>query len=160
MLRESFGQACERPDFRLVHYSVQRNHFHLIVEAQDQEALGRGMKSIGARIAHLIQRIFKLSGRILSGAYHAHILRCPSEVRRALAYVLLNARKHAKQLKRTPPPAGLDAASSSRWFDGFTRRRVPNRTGPMEVARPKLWVLQKGWKLAGGLIDPAMVPGS
>jgi len=80
-----------------------------------------GLRPEYARIARLIQRIFKLSGRILSGAYHAHILRCPSEVRRALAYVLLNAGKHAKQLKGTPPPAGLDAASSSRWFDGFTR---------------------------------------
>ncbi len=159
-LRESFGQACDRSDFGLVHYSVQSNHLHLIVEAKDQQALGRGMKSIGARIARAIQRIFKLSGRILSGAYHAHILGCPSEVRRALAYVLLNARKHAKQLKGTPPPAELDAASSSRWFDGFKRRWVANRTGPMEVARPRLWVLRKGWRLAGGLIDPATVPGS
>ena len=53
-LRESFAQACDRPDFRLVHYSVQSNHLHLIVEAKDQNALGRGMKSIGARIARLI----------------------------------------------------------------------------------------------------------
>ena len=120
-LRASFGEACDRPGFGLVHYSVQSNHFHLIVEAKDQQALGRGMKSIGARIARLIQRIFQLSGRILSGAYHAHILGCPSEVRRALAYVLLNARKHAKRVKGTPPSAGLDAASSSRWFDGASR---------------------------------------
>ena len=118
------------------------------------------MKSIGARIARAIQRIFKLSGRILSGAYHAHILGCPSEVRRTLAYVLLNARKHAKQLESTSPSAGLDPASSSRWFDGFTRRWVAHRTGPMEVARPRLWVLRKGWRLAGGLIDPATAPGS
>ena len=53
-LRASFGEACDRPDFRLVHYSVQSNHFHLIVEAKDQQALGRGMKSIGARIARPI----------------------------------------------------------------------------------------------------------
>jgi len=158
-LRESFGQACSQPDFRLVHYSVQRNHFHLIVEAKDQQALGRGMKSIGARIARAIQRVFELSGRILSGAYHAHILRCPSEVRKALAYVLLNVRKHFKQVKGTPPPVRLDEASSARWFDGFTRKLACDRTSPMEVAPPQLWVLQKGWRRAGGLIDPATVPG-
>jgi REP element-mobilizing transposase RayT len=158
-LRETFRQACSRPDFRLVHYSVQRNHFHLIVEAKDQQALGRGMKSIGARIARAIQRIFELSGRILSGAYHAHVLGCPSEVRRALAYVLLNARKHTVQAKGTPPPVGLDAASSSRWFDGFTRRPISEGTGPMEVAPPRLWVLRWGWRRAGGPIDPETVPG-
>ena len=158
-LRETFRRACSRPDFRLVHYSVQRNHFHLLVEAKDQQALGRGMKSIGARIARAIQRIFALSGRILSGAYHAHILGSPSEVRRALGYVLLNHRKHIVQAKGTPPPVGLDAASSSRWFDGFARRLVADRTGPVEVAPPGLWVLRKGWRLAGGLIDPATVPG-
>jgi len=158
-LRESFGQACSQPDFRLVHYSVQHNHFHLIVEANDQQALGRGMKSIGARIARAIQRVFGFSGRILSGAYHAHILRCPAEVRRALAYVLLNIRKYTKQRKCSPPPVKLDEASSSRWFDGFTRKWVPDRTGPMEVAPPQLWMLQTGWRLAGGLIDPATVPG-
>ncbi len=158
-LRESFRQACSQPDFRLVHYSVQRNHFHLIVEANDQQALGRGMKSIGARIARAIQRVFGLSGRILSDAYHAHILRCPAEVRRALAYVLLNVRKHFQQRNGSPPPVRLDEASSSRWFDGFTRKWVSDRTGPMEVARPQLWMLQTGWRRAGGLIDPATVPG-
>jgi REP element-mobilizing transposase RayT len=48
-LRRSFGEACERGGFRLVHYSIQHNHVHLLVEAEDQAALGRGMKSIGAR---------------------------------------------------------------------------------------------------------------
>ena len=106
-LRRTFGQACSGPDFRLVHYSIQHNHFHLIVEAKDQQALGRGMKSIGARIARAIQRIFQLSGRILSGAYHAHILKCPSEVRRALAYVLLNARKHRASSRRLAHSTGV-----------------------------------------------------
>jgi REP element-mobilizing transposase RayT len=29
----SFRRACERGRFRLVHYSIQTNHLHLIVEA-------------------------------------------------------------------------------------------------------------------------------
>ena len=80
-LRNRFAEGCERPGFRLVHYSVQNNHLHLIVEASDQQALGRGMMSLGVRIARAIQRIFDLKGRILSGAYHVHLLRSLSEAK-------------------------------------------------------------------------------
>jgi REP element-mobilizing transposase RayT len=50
-LRRSFANNCERGSFRLVHYSLQRNHLHLIVEAAGSEALACGMKSIAARFA-------------------------------------------------------------------------------------------------------------
>ncbi|MAE94893.1 MAG: hypothetical protein CL910_09555, partial [Deltaproteobacteria bacterium] len=45
-VERSFSTACERGDFRLVHYSLQANHVHLIVEARDADSLGRGMKSL------------------------------------------------------------------------------------------------------------------
>jgi REP element-mobilizing transposase RayT len=41
-IEASFREGCERPDFRLAHYSIQRNHLHLIVEADDEASLGRG----------------------------------------------------------------------------------------------------------------------
>src|SRR5262245_4040264 len=56
-IERSFAAACARPGFRLVHYSLQGNHAHLIVEARDPAALGRGMKAIGARIARAVNRV-------------------------------------------------------------------------------------------------------
>lgn len=41
-VERSFAHGCERGEFRLVHYSLQRDHAHLIVEARDPGALGRG----------------------------------------------------------------------------------------------------------------------
>ena len=32
--------------FRLAHYSVQENHLHLIVEAEDKQALSSGMRRL------------------------------------------------------------------------------------------------------------------
>ena len=49
--RRSLAKACERGNFRVVHYSIQRNHVHLLVESAGKEALGRGMKAISARVA-------------------------------------------------------------------------------------------------------------
>ena len=37
-IEASFAKACERESFRLVHYSLQSNHAHLIVEARDRDA--------------------------------------------------------------------------------------------------------------------------
>jgi putative transposase len=40
----AFRRGNKWKAFRLVHYSVQDDHAHLIVEANDRGALGRGMK--------------------------------------------------------------------------------------------------------------------
>ncbi len=163
-LRPSLRRACERRGFRVVHYSVQRNHLHPLVESAGKEALGRGMKAISARVARAAQRAFGLSGPVLHGRYHLRILRTPREVRRALAYVLLNARKHWRERFGASPPERLDAASSGRWFDGWcrvpgSREPPPSLSESPEVAPPRTWLLSVGWR-RHGLVDPAEVPGS
>jgi len=159
-LRPSLRVACEREAFRVVHYSVQRNHLHLLVEAAAKEALGRGMKAVSARVARAVHRAFGRAGAVLHGRYHLRILRTPREVRNALAYVLLNARKHWTQRRGEAPPVHLDEASSGRWFEGW-RIEPPAREppgDPREVAGARTWLLITGWR-RHGLIDPAEVPG-
>ena len=142
-----------------MHYSVQRNHVHLLVESAGKKALGRGMKSIAARLARAAHRVFGLSGAVLYGRYHLHVLKTPHEVRNALAYVLLNTRKHWKERRGTAPPERFDEASSARWFDGWKRRlRAPPVREPPEVAGAHTWLLTRGWRYHGR-IDPAEVPG-
>ena len=159
-LRPSLRAACEREAFRVVHYSVQRNHLHLLVEAAGKEALGRGMMAISTRMVWAVRRAFGRTGAVLHGRYHLRILRTPREVRNALAYVLLNVRKHWKQRRGEAPPVRLDEASSGRWLEGW-RRPPPGPEPPgdlREVARPRTWLLISGWR-RHGLIDPAEVPG-
>jgi REP element-mobilizing transposase RayT len=157
-LERSFAASCERNDFRLVHYSIQGNHAHLIVEADGRDALGRGMKSHGARIARAVNRIFGRSGPVLSDRYHLHVLRTPREVRNALAYVLLNARKHAARAGRARSRS--IQLSSGRWFEGWertvceTRSAIPARK---PVANARSWLLSVGWKRAG-LLNPEAIP--
>jgi REP element-mobilizing transposase RayT len=158
VLRRSFAAACERGDFRIAQFSVQRDHLHLLVEAECERALGRGMKSISARVARAVNRVFRHSGAVLLGRYHVRALRTPREVRNALAYVLLNARKHWKQRTGGAPPVRLDEASSARWFDGWNRKLQPWPTDrPPPIASPRTWLLAVGWR-RHGLLDPAEVP--
>ncbi|MEN8159212.1 MAG: transposase [Myxococcota bacterium] len=165
-VQRSLADACERGEFRVTHYSLQRDHAHLIVEAGGKEALARGMKSVGARLARAVNRVFARSGPVLDGRFHHRVLRTPREVRNALAYVLLNARRHfAKRHGGRRPPVRLDAASSARWFDGWQRTwraRIgvlggPGRGGPREVAPAHTWLLRVGWR-RHGLVDPSEVP--
>jgi len=152
--------GCERGEFRVCHFSIQRDHVHFVVEAASKEALGRGMKSVGIRLARAVNRVFGRTGPVLFGRYHLRVLRTPREVRNALAYVLLNARKHWRKRNGAAPPVRLDIASSGAWFDGWKRpppMPEPNRSAP--VARPRFWLLRKGWR-DRGLVDPAEVPGA
>ena len=167
----TFSRGCERSDFRLVHYSLQGNHAHLIVEARDRDALGRGMMAVGSRLARAVNRIADRSGSVLADRYHLRLLPTPKEVRNALRYVLLNARRHAAAARaktsraNVTVPVRLDPASSARWFDGWKWKA--NLTGggaaaasrePLPIAKAKTWLLTVGWRRYG-LLDPADVPG-
>jgi hypothetical protein len=130
---------------------------HAIVEAASRDDLAAGMKSLGSRIARAAHRAFRRCGPVLADRYHLHVLRSPREVRRALAYVLLDARKHlAKRGRPLPAASRIDPASSGRWFDGW--RHAPGRACDQPtVARPRTWLLSIGWR-RHGLLGLAEIP--
>src|SRR5438876_2768087 len=82
--------AASAATFRVVHYSVQANHVHLLVEAEGTRALGRGMQGLGIRLAKAINRRLGRRGRVWAERYHGRALRTPREVRNGLVYVLLH----------------------------------------------------------------------
>jgi putative transposase len=133
------------------------DHVHCIVEASGREALACGMKSLGARLARAANRVFARRGPVLDGRYHAVLLRTPRQVHRAVRYVLLNARKHARRPGGTPR---VDPASSGRWFD-FWREKVDVADpigGALEVAPARSWLLRVGWR-RHGRIGLTEIPG-
>ena len=162
-VRKTFSQGCERGDFRLVEYSIQHNHLHMIVEAESQDALSRGMKSIAARFALAVNRVFKRTGKVIAGRYHVQLLTSPQQVRNALRYVLLNIRKHFKQRSGHAPPVKIDEASSGSQFDGWRASPMSLRVKAstqeeVGVAKAASWLLSKGWRRRG-LIDLSAIPG-
>jgi REP element-mobilizing transposase RayT len=174
-IEASFRKACSRNGFRLVQYSIQDDHAHLLIETDDAERLGCGMKSITARFARAVNRALGRSGPVLRDRYHLEVLETPRQVRNALAYVLLNARRHAakrlaKRAKRgtavpaLPKTSVLDAASSARWFEGWRSDVALDRSPPRAlgwapaVGAAKTWLLTQGWR-RHGLIDPNEIPG-
>ena len=84
----------DRFDVRIVRFSVQGNHVHLLVEAPNRRALARAIQGFSIRIAKGLNRMLGRAGRVFDDRYHARVLRTPTEVRHAIHYVLGNARKH------------------------------------------------------------------
>ena len=162
-LREAMAGASARLDFSICHYSVQGDHIHLICEAHSQDALTNGMRSLQNRISKKLNLLLSRKGSAFDDRYHMRVLKSPTTVRRALAYVLLNGRKHGEHLAVTGArdAAWIDPFSSSFYFDGWLGRpngRLGNPPlGPPPVAEPQTWLLSTGWRRAG-LISPSLTP--
>lgn len=61
-------------DFRVVHFGVQGNHLHFIVEADHNRALSEGMQGLTIRLAKGLNRMMGSRGRVFADRYHAHVL--------------------------------------------------------------------------------------
>ena len=154
-LRAAFAAASHRFGFRLAHYSVQRDHLHLIAEAKDRPALAGGVQGLLIRVAKALNRLWGRKGSVFGDRYHDRVLRTPREVRSALAYVLNNARRHGLRLAQA-----MDFFASGAWFDGwkegFRTRSVP---AARPVAAGRTWLLNVGWRRYG-LVSLFEVPAS
>jgi REP element-mobilizing transposase RayT len=54
---------------KVVHFSVQGNHLHLIIEAEGRGALSRGMQSLAVRIAIGLNRPSRRNGTVFADRY-------------------------------------------------------------------------------------------
>jgi REP element-mobilizing transposase RayT len=156
-------RVARRESFRVIHYSVQPNHLHLIVEATDRTALARGMQGLASGLARRVNRKLGRRGSLFADRYHAHTLAQPREVRNAIVYVLKNYEKHADPIpdRRTVPRQGLDPCSSAHWFDGWAELPHP-QPKPPPVCAPRTWLLRVGWQRGGPIgrhERPALRPG-
>lgn len=139
-LREAV-RATRREGFRITHYTVQSDHVHMIVEADDSTALAAGLKSFAVRAARRVNtRVLRRRGSLWGDRHHRRELRSPRAVRNALVYVMSNPLKHQEW------DAGLvDPCSSGLWFEGWMQRVEPPEM-PSPVAAAQTWLLRRGWQ--------------
>ena len=132
-LRRSFERGCRRFGFRLVHFSVQGNHVHMVVEAPDPQSLARAMKGLEVRMARALNKVMNRRGPVFADRCHSHLLRSPRETAHAVRYVLENWSVHARR-EGWSISAGVDPYCSTA-FHGCE---------PPLVAEPLWWMLRVG----------------
>lgn len=152
---------AQRATFRVIEFSIQDSHLHLITEADSWKKLSDGIRALEIRIARSINRVLRRNGKVFGDRYHARGLGSPREVRNALVYVLQNARKHLAQRGVKVAPHWLDRFSSAPFFIGWeanasraaTSMRSRLSVGGVLIedprAAPETWLLRQGWKRHG-----------
>jgi putative transposase len=136
-IESALRDARERLGVRIIHYSIQGNHLHLIVEAESATALSRAMQGLCIRMAKRLNALTGRRGGVFADRYHAHPLKTPRETKRAVRYVLTNYRHHALEHL---PQGWTDPLASAR----FTGTRPPEDA---PVVAPSVWLLRVGWRL-------------
>jgi REP element-mobilizing transposase RayT len=132
-----------RDVFRIVHFSVQDNHLHLVVEARDTQALSRGVQGFAIRVARRVNALLGVRGPFWGDRFHSRELTSPRAVRNAIVYVLMNAKKHGVRM------AKADRLSSAAWFDGFAGHRATEDDDDAPVRPPRTWLGATGWRRRG-----------
>jgi REP-associated tyrosine transposase len=128
LIRKALQDASKRFGMQVVHFSIQGNHLHLIVEASEREALARSMKGLAVRVARGLNRLAGRRGTVFADRYHARPLATPREVANTIRYVLENYRKHTRE------------ALPRDWQDPFAS------TVARPLLEPKVWLLRVGWR--------------
>ncbi len=130
-VRHALARATRAPDdFRIVQFSVQADHVHLIVEADTKGALSRGMQGLGVRVARAVNGLLFRRGALWSDRYYARALTSPRAVRHAVRYVLNNFRKHGEQVRGDRDPCSSAV---------YEIRRSDARE-PVPISAPKTWL--------------------
>ena len=146
--------------FRVVHFSIQADHMHLLVEARDRAALIEGVRGFSIRVARRVNRLLFRRGQFFADRWHGRALTSPRTVRHALVYVIANFRKH-----ECGPTSLLDAFSSApycRDFDEFpsgspleySAHWLPRALAPpdeLPILPATTWLLSTGWQRHGKL---------
>ncbi|HEY6910369.1 MAG TPA: transposase [Myxococcales bacterium] len=132
VIEECLAAARQRFGLRVIEFTVLGNHLHLIVEADGDEALSRGMQGLNIRIAKALNRLMDKKGRVFADHYHSRLLRSPTALVNAIAYVLGNAAHHYG--------GEVQDRFSSRAYEAPRRREIPSR--------PRTWLLRSGWRRA------------
>ena len=139
-------------DFRVVHLSIQQNHFHFLVEAANRAALTRRMHSLSITLAKAINRELGRLGEVFVQRYHDTQITTARQARNALAYVLNNWRKHREDLENPRAMAAkLDPYASGISFTGWDAPpfAIPEGYEPLPVSPPSTWLLRVGWAKFG-----------
>jgi putative transposase len=158
-LRRAIGRASV-DRFRVIHFSIQQDHGHFIVEGDEARRARGGMHGLAIRLALAVNRALgRRQGKVVGDRYHVRALTTPRQMRTSMVYVLLNFRKHLNA------PAGIDPRSSGPYFPGWHRRaRLDSadvaagadaaRGGATAAATvaPTTWMATMGWWRAGGLL--------
>ena len=155
VLRDQRRRRYEKT-FRVVHYSIQGNHLHLIVEADteravDSQPLRSGVSGLAIAFARRLNMMLRRKGKVWEGRYHRHDLKTPKETWVGLRYVFDNFTHHGQ---KSYGDGVLDLYSTAWLFDGWGGPHVvfdESERWRWFACHARTWLVRCGYLLHGRL---------
>ena len=79
LLVAHFAAAVKR-GIKVLHFSIQHDHLHLLIEGKDKKELARGLQLLFSRIAFAVNRVAHRHGSLFRERHHRRALTTPTEV--------------------------------------------------------------------------------
>jgi REP element-mobilizing transposase RayT len=164
LIHEMFREVLRRQrrrryarSFKVIEFSIQPDHVHLVVEATGKEDahdwLRSGVSGLVISFAKQLNALLHRKGKVWGDRWHGRELGSPREVRNAIVYVFRNLAKHGTTMLGD---GNVDLLSSAPRFTWWTRPiscTFPDE--PWPDSTPSTWLLGSGWRTrGGGPIDP------
>ncbi len=84
----------------LVHFTIEYDHIHLLVEAKSHLHLGKAMQSFGISLAKKLNYHRKKVGTVYKHRYHQRILKTKTEIKNVINYIFQNGKKHGTNFSK------------------------------------------------------------
>ena len=81
---------------KIVHYTLEHNHIHLLVEAADKRIVHLGMQALGISLSKRINKIKCAKGTVYKHRYHLGKITSPRELKNVLHYIFNNGIHHSR----------------------------------------------------------------
>jgi putative transposase len=152
-----------KDDFRVLHFSIQADHLHLVVEADSERAdpgkpgkrgykpLRSGLSGLQIMFARRLNMMLKRKGNVWADRYHRHDLKTPREVHNGFAYVFDNYVHHGWWSSRE---GGVDPFSSACAFEGWDSPTIvlaESERWRYPICRATTWLASIGYLKHGRL---------
>ena len=142
-------QKARAKGLAVTQFAIESNHIHLLIEVDSNDSLKRGLLSLQGCITWGLRRVFRYFGEVFVDRYHLHVIRSPTEMLRALTYVMFNHAHHCRL------PWFADVFSSAFAFaelGNFVEKRTHPARWQQEISKalsqPASWLQVVGWKRA------------
>jgi REP element-mobilizing transposase RayT len=134
VLEPAFRKGKEKKGFRLIAWSLQDNHIHLVVEGESTEEVARGRQGLGVSITKRLNKRWERVGQgsVFLDRHGKKPMKGFHHRRRGMGYVHGNAKRHGHVLPKGEP----DRYSSAPWWPWCLQKfRRPLRSPPVAKSR-------------------------
>lgn len=114
-------QRARLQGLKVIHYSLEYDHVHLLIEADNNASLGKGMQALGVTMAKGINRLKRLKGAVYKHRYHFRQISSPRQLKYVMNYIFKNGMKHRSADSVINPYNSIQAENN---FTLFTKENL------------------------------------